>query len=62
MSDTQAKARGKEAVPSAPEMKSAADDFICEFNGFQSDIAKRLKQQEERLTMLDRKTQTHNRP
>ena len=62
MSDTQAKARGKEAVPSAPEMKSAADDFMCEFNGFQSDIAKRLKQQEERLTMLDRKTQTHNRP
>jgi HK97 family phage major capsid protein len=43
-------------------MKSAADDFMCEFNGFQSDIAKRLKQQEERLTMLDRKTQTHNRP
>ncbi|MCO4829066.1 phage major capsid protein [Lentibacter algarum] len=62
MSDTQAKARGKEAVPSAPEMKSVADDFMCEFNGFQSDIAKRLKQQEERLTMLDRKTQTHNRP
>ena len=52
MSDTQAKARGKEAVPSAPETKSAADDFMCEFNGFQSDIAKRLKQQEERLKAI----------
>ncbi|RFP87620.1 phage major capsid protein [Rhodobacteraceae bacterium 63075] len=66
MSETQAKARAGEASPSGRETscetKSAVSDFMSEFSGFQGDIAKRLQQQEERLTMLDRKTQTYNRP
>lgn len=66
MSETQAKARAGEAAPSGQETnretKSAMSDFMSEFSGFQGDIAKRLQQQEERLTMLDRKTQTYNRP
>lgn len=66
MSETQAKARAGEAAPSGQETnretKSAMSDFMREFSGFQGDIAKRLQQQEERLTMLDRKTQTYNRP
>lgn len=66
MSETQAKARAGEAAPSGQETnretKSAMSDFMREFSGFQGDIAKRLQQQEERLTMLDRKTQTYHRP
>lgn len=40
----------------ASEVKTALAGFLSEFNGFRADIQSVLKQQEERLTMLDRKT------
>ncbi len=61
MSETQAKAGAGEPMSSAPETKSAMREFASEFKGFQDDISNRLKQQEERLIMLDRKTNTHAR-
>ncbi len=48
-------------MPSAPQTKSAMNEFASEFKGFQDDISNRLKQQEERLIMLDRKTNTRAR-
>lgn len=40
----------------ATEVKTALAGFLNEFTGFQAEIKSVLKQQEERLTMLDRKT------
>ena len=52
--------RGGEGLApgSAPgsEVKTALTGFLNEFNGFRADIQSVLKEQEERLTMLDRKT------
>ncbi len=63
---TEKKARVGEAMsqtldPGA-EVKSAMTGFLKEFNGFQSEMKSALQQQEERLTMLDRKTMTYGRP
>jgi HK97 family phage major capsid protein len=44
------------------EVKSAMAGFMNAFKGFQDDVKLSLKQQEERLTMLDRKTMTYARP
>lgn len=44
------------------EMKTAMAGFISDINTFQDDIKSRLKQQEERLIMLDRKSVTLGRP
>jgi HK97 family phage major capsid protein len=44
------------------EMKSAMGGFISEIKDFQNDIKSQLQQQEERLTMLDRKSVTFGRP
>ena len=44
------------------EVKSAMAGFLNAFRGFQDDVKTSLKQQEERLTMLDRKTMTYGRP
>ena len=46
----------------AAEVKSAMTGFLKEFNGFQSEVKQALQHQEERLTMLDRKTMTYSRP
>lgn len=67
MTKTETKARtGQgmpgEAIPAAAEVKSALSGFLHEFKDFQSDISSRLQQQEERLTMLDRKTAPVGRP
>ena len=63
---TETKSRGGEALPSAlhpgAEVKTAMAGFVNAFNGFQDDVKKSLQQQEERLTMLDRKTMTYTRP
>jgi HK97 family phage major capsid protein len=61
------KARGEggmSAVPleSAVEMKAAMMGFLNEFSVFQGEVKSALQQQEERLTMLDRKTMTYGRP
>ena len=66
MSKTESKARDGGAVPAdlgpAAEVRSALTGFIGEFANFQDEIQIKLKQQEERLTMLDRKTMTAARP
>jgi HK97 family phage major capsid protein len=44
------------------EVKQAMSGFLQEFKGFQTDVQSRLKQAEKRVTMLDRKTISQNRP
>jgi HK97 family phage major capsid protein len=46
----------------AAEVKAAMSEFLNAFIGFQTDVKISLQQQEERLTMLDRKTTTYGRP
>ena len=38
------------------ELKAAIHGFTQEFDAFQAEITRKFSQQEERLTMLDRKT------
>lgn len=63
---TEIKARVDGGLPSAQtpagEAKAALAEFLNAFKGFQGDVTKSLQQQEERLTMLDRKTMTYGRP
>ena len=63
---TETKARAGAGLPPAldpgAEVKSAMTGFLKEFKGFQDDMKTSLQQQEERLTMLDRKTMTYGRP
>ena len=67
---TETKARAGEDMPlvqtigahPGAEVKSAMAGFLNAFRGFQDDVKLSLKQQEERLTMLDRKTMTYARP
>nr|WP_309502555.1 phage major capsid protein [uncultured Roseovarius sp.] len=46
----------------AAEVKSAVAGFMHDFKGFMSDIQNRLKQQEEKLTMFERKSFAPARP
>ena len=66
MSKTETKARAGTAMSDglspAAEVKTAMAGFMSDLNDFQSDIKSKLKQQEERLTMLDRKSVTLGRP
>ncbi|WP_413875449.1 phage major capsid protein [Albidovulum sp.] len=64
MKTTETKARAGEGVSGAPaeEVKSALQGFLSEFKGFQDEMTSKLQQQEERLTMLDRKSFTAGRP
>lgn len=63
---TETKARAGEDLSPAPhpgaEVKSAMAGFLNAFRGFQDEVKQSLKHQEERLTMLDRKTMTYARP
>ncbi len=72
---TETKARAGEALPAAQtlmaqsmaaypgaEVKSAMVGFLNAFRGFQDDVKQSLQQQDERLTMLDRKQMTYARP
>ncbi len=59
MSKTETKAQGPGP---AAEVKTALAGFMSEIKNFHDDIHTRLQQQEERLTMLDRKTTTLGRP
>jgi HK97 family phage major capsid protein len=43
-------------------MRAALDGFLGEFKGFRDDIKAPMQQQEDRLTMLDRKSITRARP
>ncbi len=64
MTKTERDARAGEGVSDAPaqEVKAAMADFLKEFKGFQVDLKSKLQQQEERLTMLDRKSYAAGRP
>ncbi|WP_424942901.1 phage major capsid protein [Aliiroseovarius crassostreae] len=65
MSEKEIKAQGRTTAPSglgsatAPvtEVKTALAGFVSDIKEFQSEISTKLQQQEERLTMLDRKSQ-----
>ena len=62
MSKTETKARAGEALSPVMDVKQAMTGFMSDFKGFQDDIQSKLQQTEERLTMLDRKTQIAERP
>jgi HK97 family phage major capsid protein len=62
MSKTDHPALAGEGVPLVQEVKQAMTGFVNEFKGFKDDMDLKLKQQEERLTMLDRKSQIAARP
>lgn len=63
---TELEARANGAVPKAhdpgAEVKSAISGFLHEFSTFRGEVKQSLQQQEERMTMLDRKTMTYARP
>ncbi len=59
---TKASAGVPEGARGAAEVTSALLGFLNEFKGFQDDLKARLQHQDERLTMLDRKTISHARP
>ncbi|WP_417259027.1 phage major capsid protein [Celeribacter sp.] len=67
MSKTETKARVADAVirtgaEPATEVKAALAGFMSDLKDFQSEIKTKLKEQEERLTMLDYKSQNTGRP
>ena len=66
MSKTETKARTGQGVSGAgnpaADVKSALEGFLGDFREFKSDFTLKLQQQEERLTMLDRKTAPVGRP
>ncbi|THH38307.1 phage major capsid protein [Aliishimia ponticola] len=62
MSRTEAKAAAGGGLTPAQEAREAVTGFLSDFKDFQTTIETKLQQQEERLTMLDRKTATHARP
>ncbi|SIO10823.1 phage major capsid protein, HK97 family [Rhodovulum sp. ES.010] len=55
MIETETKSGGHQAP--AAEVKQALNSFLGDFREFQADVKSKLQQQEERLTMLDRKSQ-----
>lgn len=58
MSKTETKSRAGEVLSPAQEARQAVSGFVSNFKGFQADIETKLQQTEERLNMLDRKTNT----
>ena len=61
MSNSESKAHGAETPSPAAEVKTALSGFLGQFKDFQADVSAKLQEQEERLTMLDRKTMTTSR-
>ena len=53
---------GERPSSAAQDVKQAVSQFVQHFKGFQDDVTLKLKQTEERMTLLDRKTQTAARP
>ncbi len=64
MTETKARAgmEASRAPHPAAEMTAAMAGFLNELKGFQGEVKTALQQQEERLTMLDRKTMNYGRP
>ena len=61
MSRTEAKATAGGGLTPADEARDAVTGFLSEFRDFQANIDTKFQQQEERLTMLDRKSVTRAR-
>jgi len=59
---TDAQARAGEDLSPTAEVKSAMTGFLKEFSGFRADIRNRLQQQEEKMTMFERKSIALARP
>ncbi|MGB7243267.1 MAG: phage major capsid protein [Sulfitobacter sp.] len=57
MSKTEAKARGGEDMSAASQVSQAVTGFVHDFKGFREEIETKMQQTEERMTMLDRKSQ-----
>jgi len=62
MSGKPANSPADNQASTAVEVKSALSGFFQEFNMFQTDMKSKLKEQEDRLTMLDRKSVALERP
>ena len=65
MTTTETKSGAGTGLPEAPAaaaVKSAVEGFLGEFRCFRDEMTSKLQQQEERLTMLDRKTLSAGRP
>jgi len=62
MTETETKGRPNGAPGPAQEVKAAMAGFFSDFSAFRDDIKTQLKEQEHRLTMLDRKTLAADRP
>ena len=60
--ETKARAGGAVAPDAAQEMKAAMSDFITDIRSFRNEVQLKMQQQEERLTMLDRKSRFTARP
>ncbi|WP_371227047.1 phage major capsid protein [Roseovarius sp. 2305UL8-3] len=56
MSKTEVNSRAGGDVSPVAEVKSAVAGFMNDFKGFQADIQQKLQQQEEKLTMFERKS------
>ncbi|MDN5786235.1 phage major capsid protein [Pseudorhodobacter sp.] len=64
MTEMQARAGEDLSLAHQPgaEVKSAMAGFLKEFSGFRAEVKTSLQQQEERLTMIDRKSKSYARP
>ncbi|WP_322865507.1 phage major capsid protein [Aquicoccus sp. G2-2] len=60
--DPETKSRAGGDVSPMAEAKASLSGFMSELRGFKDDVQTRLQQQEERLTMLDRKSHIAVRP
>ncbi|SLN46104.1 Phage capsid family protein [Roseovarius albus] len=62
MSRTEVNSRTGEDLSSVTEVKTAVAGFASDFRGFRADLMKRLQQQEEKMTRLERKSMAQMRP
>ncbi|MDE4172645.1 phage major capsid protein [Phaeobacter sp. PT47_59] len=62
MSKQEIPAVAGDAVPLVQEVRQAVSGFIKDFRGFQGEVQAKLKQTEERMTMLDHKNHVVARP
>ncbi len=62
MSMTEGISRTGEDMSPATEMKTAVAGFINDFKGFQANLQQKLQKQEEKMTMIERKSLVSKRP
>ena len=59
---TETRARTGEDMSPAAEMEEAVRGFLDEFKGFRAEMTTRFQQQDDKMTMIERKSLTHARP